>query len=118
MDRIIDFSELGDFIDIPVRNYSSGMYARLGFSLATDIDPDVLIIDEILSVGDAPFQKKCLDRMSAFKKQNKTILFVSHDGETTQEFCDTIVTLEDGQIVSEMSRSGGLGNAFSTVTPR
>jgi len=117
MDRIVEFSELGDFIDIPVRNYSSGMYARLGFSLATDIDPDVLIIDEILSVGDSPFQAKCIDRMDAFKKQNKTILFVSHDGETTQEFCDTIVTLEDGQIVNEMSRTSGLGNAFTIVDP-
>jgi ABC-type polysaccharide/polyol phosphate transport system ATPase subunit len=98
MDRIIDFAELGEFIDIPVCNYSSGMYARLGFSVATDVDPDVLIVDEILSVGDAPFQAKCLDRMNGFKKANKTILFVSHNRESTREFCDQVIELERGKI--------------------
>lgn len=98
MDRIIEFSELNEFIDMPVKNYSSGMYARLGFSLATDVEPDVLIIDEILSVGDAPFQAKCKHRMAQFKKKGVTILFVSHMAGQTREFCDTVLELETGRI--------------------
>ncbi len=105
IDRIIDFAELRDFIDMPVKNYSSGMYARLGFALATDVDPDVLIVDEILSVGDAPFQAKCLDRMNEFKKKGVTILFVSHQGEQTQNFCDEILELEKGSIVAQTKKT-------------
>jgi ABC-type polysaccharide/polyol phosphate transport system ATPase subunit len=100
IDRIIDFSELGDFIDVPIRNYSSGMHARLGFALATDVDPDILIIDEILAVGDAPFQDKCKVRMEDFKRRNKTILFVSHDAQSVARFCDSTVLLEHGRIVA------------------
>lgn len=99
MDSVIDFSELKEFIDVPVKNYSSGMYARLGFALATDVDPDLLIVDEILSVGDAQFQAKCMDRMNSFKARNKTILFVSHDSHTTKSFCEKIITLENGKLV-------------------
>jgi ABC-type polysaccharide/polyol phosphate transport system ATPase subunit len=100
VDRIIDFAELHEFIDIPVKNYSSGMYARLGFAVATDVDPDVLIVDEILSVGDAPFQAKCIDRMNQFKKLGKTIMFVSHEFERVKSFCDEIATLDHGRLVS------------------
>ena len=77
------------------------MYARLGFALATDVDPDILIIDEILSVGDAPFQAKCLDRMNSFKKKGITILFVSHAGEQTKNFCDRIIELGSGKMLSD-----------------
>ena len=100
IDGIIDFSELGEFIDVPVRNYSSGMYARLGFSLATDIDPDVLIVDEILGVGDAAFQEKCFARMESFKKRNKTILFVSHSVDKVNKFCDSKIHLHRGRLVA------------------
>jgi lipopolysaccharide transport system ATP-binding protein len=103
VDRIIEFSELKDFIDMPVKNFSSGMYARLGFALATDVDPDVLIVDEILSVGDAAFQEKCLDRMNQFKKKGVTILFVSHQGEQTQSFCDEIIELDHGTMSAPIS---------------
>ncbi|MBS1986159.1 MAG: ABC transporter ATP-binding protein [Bdellovibrionales bacterium] len=99
IDGIIDFSELGHFIDIPVKNYSSGMYARLGFSLATDIDPDVLIVDEILAVGDEPFQKKCFERMNQFRANGKTIIFVSHDSATIKTFCTEVIRLDHGRIV-------------------
>ncbi len=99
IDRIVDFSELGEFIDLPVKNYSSGMYARLGFSLATDIDPDLLIIDEILGVGDQQFQAKCLDRMNDFRRRNKTILLVSHDVAFTQSFCSRLIHLEHGRMI-------------------
>jgi ABC-type polysaccharide/polyol phosphate transport system ATPase subunit len=98
---IIDFSELHQFIDVPVKNYSSGMYARLGFAVATDSNPDILIIDEILAVGDAEFQVKCFERMFKFRKLNKTILFVSHDQNQIQKFCDEQIELVQGQIVSE-----------------
>lgn len=113
IDGIVEFSELGDFIDIPVKNYSSGMYARLGFALATDVDPDVLIVDEILSVGDGQFQAKCLDRMNKFKQRNKTILFVSHSADSTQKFCDEVVQLENGLIVQKQSDRTGLGNDWT-----
>lgn len=99
MDGIIDFTGLKDFIDIPVKNYSSGMYARLGFGVATDVDPDILVVDEILAVGDQEFQKKCLDRMKGFRSRGKTIIFVSHDRKTIDSFCDEIALMDHGQLV-------------------
>tara|TARA_R110002167_G_scaffold6277_3_gene28894 strand:- start:70397 stop:71593 length:1197 start_codon:yes stop_codon:yes gene_type:complete len=96
--RIIEFSELGDFIDRPVKTYSSGMYVRLAFSIATMVDPDVLVIDEALSVGDIAFQKKCVERMNEFRKQNKTMIFCSHSMYHVQELCDTAIWLEKGRI--------------------
>jgi lipopolysaccharide transport system ATP-binding protein len=100
LDSIVDFAELREFIDIPVKNYSSGMYARLGFAVATDIEPDVLIVDEILAVGDEAFQRKCFDRMQKFKRDGKTILFVSHDSDAIRDFCDEVLKLDHGRIVS------------------
>lgn len=96
--RIIEFSELGDFIDRPVKTYSSGMYVRLAFSIATMVDPDVLVIDEALSVGDIAFQKKCVERMNEFRKQNKTMIFCSHSMYHVQELCDTAIWLEKGRV--------------------
>lgn len=96
--KIIEFSELGDFIDRPVKTYSSGMYVRLAFSIATMVDPDVLVIDEALSVGDIAFQKKCVERMNVFRKQNKTMIFCSHSMYHVQELCDTAIWLEKGRI--------------------
>jgi len=96
--RIIEFSELGDFIDRPVKTYSSGMYVRLAFSIATMVDPDVLVIDEALSVGDIAFQKKCVERMNEFRQQNKTMIFCSHSMYHVQELCDTAIWLEKGRI--------------------
>ena len=95
---IIEFSELGDFIDRPVKTYSSGMYVRLAFSIATMVRPDVLVIDEALSVGDIAFQKKCVERMNEFRKQNKTMIFCSHSMYHVQELCDTAIWLEKGRI--------------------
>jgi lipopolysaccharide transport system ATP-binding protein len=95
---IIDFSELEEFIDRPVKHYSSGMYVRLAFSIATSIDPDILIIDEALSVGDMAFQRKCVDRMNAFKSQGKTMLFCSHSMYHVQELCENAIWIDHGQI--------------------
>lgn len=96
--RIIDFSELGDFIKRPVKTYSSGMHVRLAFSIATCVNPEILIIDEALSVGDEYFQKKCIDRMMKFKKSGNTIIFCSHSMYHIQELCDRAVWLHKGRI--------------------
>jgi len=98
-DRIVDFAELWEFIDVPVRNYSSGMAARLGFAVATDIDPDILILDEVLSVGDEAFQRKSLARMENFRDRGATIILVSHNMDTILEMCHRSVWLDHGQIV-------------------
>ena len=95
---IIDFSELGNFIDRPVKTYSSGMYVRLAFSIATTVDPDILIIDEALSVGDQHFQKKCIDRMVHFRKAGKTILFCSHSMYLVEELCRQAIWLANGRM--------------------
>lgn len=99
-DSIIDFSGLRDVIERPVKTYSSGMYVRLGFSVATSVDPDVLIIDEALSVGDQRFQKKCVDRMIEFKKDKKTIIVCSHSMYLINELCANAIWLCDGRIRS------------------
>ncbi|MGC4115289.1 MAG: ABC transporter ATP-binding protein [Myxococcales bacterium] len=101
IDRIIEFSELGPFIDEPVRNYSSGMLARLGFSVAIEVDPEVLIVDEVLSVGDQAFQEKSLARFVEFQKKGCTIVFVSHSLETVAKVCDRAILLSHGQVVAD-----------------
>ena len=95
---IIDFSELGDFIDVPLKNYSSGMYARLGFSIATIYEPDILIIDEVLSVGDFHFQEKSLNKVTEMIESGTTVLFVSHDVEQVKRICKKAIWLERGKI--------------------
>lgn len=97
-DEIIAFSELGDFIDEPVRTYSSGMYMRLAFSIATHVDPDILIIDEILAVGDEHFRNKSQAKMNEFRQRGKTIFLVTHDLDTLQEWCDGAAWLDGGQL--------------------
>lgn len=96
---IIEFSELEGFIDMPVRNYSDGMLARLGFAVATQFRPDILILDEILAVGDTGFQLKCLERIESFRALGTSILLVSHELETLSEHCDRVAWLEHGQMV-------------------
>lgn len=97
-DSIIDFSELRDFINTPLKNYSSGMIARLGFSIATEVNPDILIIDEILAVGDASFKKKSKERILEFREKGVTILFVSHSMEDVMNICNKVVWIDHGKI--------------------
>ncbi|WP_312612943.1 ABC transporter ATP-binding protein [Oscillibacter sp.] len=97
-DEIVEFSQLGQFIDVPLRNYSSGMLMRLAFSVATVVNPEVLIVDEILSVGDEAFQKKSRARMLELMSGGTTVLFVSHDLGQIREMCDRVVWLEHGQV--------------------
>lgn len=99
MDAIIEFAGLGEFIDQPIRTYSSGMMARLGFAVAVHTNPDVLLVDEILAVGDESFQKKCFTKMSEFKANGVTIVLVSHDRATMERFCDRIIEIAEGKFV-------------------
>jgi ABC-type polysaccharide/polyol phosphate transport system ATPase subunit len=103
MPDIIAFSELGQFIDQPMRTYSSGMYLRLGFSVAIHVQPDILIVDEVLAVGDADFQEKCFEHFRTLKKQNTTIVIVTHNVDTLVDFADRAIMLTAGRIVHEGS---------------
>ena len=96
-DEIVEFAELQDFIDAPVKTYSSGMYMRLGFAVAIHVDPDVLLVDEVLAVGDEAFTHKCLDKFAEFKRRNKTILLVTHSLGLVERFCDEALWLDKGQ---------------------
>ena len=96
--EIEQFAEIGDFIDQPVKMYSSGMFVRLAFACAVNVDPDILVVDEALAVGDMHFQLKCIDKMKAFKKRGKTILFVSHDIYAVKNFCNQAIWMMDGKI--------------------
>ena len=98
LDQIIEFSELKDFIDNPVRTYSSGMYMRLAFSVAINVDADILLIDEILSVGDQHFQEKCFNKMRELKKEGKTMVFVTHSMDSVRKLCDRAVWLYNGEV--------------------
>ncbi len=97
-EQIVEFSELGKFIDVPIRNYSSGMLMRLAFSIATVVQPEILIVDEILAVGDAAFQEKSKTRMLELMGGGTTVLFVSHSLEQIREMCDRVIWLEHGQV--------------------
>lgn len=99
-EEIVRFAELEDFIDAPVKTYSSGMYMRLGFSIAINVNPDILLVDEVLAVGDAAFVPKCLDRIDDFRRRKKTILFVSHDLATVKKICDRVAWLKAGKIMT------------------
>ena len=98
LDQIIEFSELKDYMENPVRTYSSGMYMRLAFSIAINVDADILLVDEILSVGDRHFQEKCFKKMQELKKEGKTIVLVTHDLASAQKLCDRTVWLSNGKI--------------------
>ena len=100
LDDIVDFTEIGDYIYQPVKTYSSGMFARLAFSCAIKVDPEILIVDEILSVGDLRFQSKCFKKFKEFKRQGVTIIYVGHDIGTMRNFCDRCVWMNNGKIVS------------------
>lgn len=98
-DEIVAFAGLSDFIDSPVKHYSTGMYLRLAFSVAVHTDPDILLLDEILAVGDEQFQAKCYTKIKDFKKKNVTIIFVSHDTKLVKSFCDRAILLKNGNLL-------------------
>lgn len=98
LEKIIEFSELGTYIDNPVRTYSSGMYMRLAFAVAINVDADILLVDEVLAVGDQHFQEKCIAKMKELKEQGKTMVFVTHSLGTVKDFCNRAVWLDKGEI--------------------
>lgn len=100
-DEIVEFSELKDFIDVPLKNYSSGMKVRLGFAIATIVSPDVLILDEVLSVGDARFKKKSEKKILSMIEGGTTVLFVSHNADQIRRICDTAIILEHGKLIAD-----------------
>lgn len=101
IDEIIEFSEIGEFIDVPLKNYSSGMKSRLGFSIATTVRPQILIVDEVLAVGDFKFQEKCQKRIADMMANNTTVLFVSHSIEQVKKLCTRCIWLEKGRMIDD-----------------
>ena len=104
-DEIVEFAELQQFIDEPVKHYSSGMYVRLGFAVAVNIDPDILLVDEVLAVGDEVFQLKCINRVKQFQREGRTIVVVTHATDTVREICDRALVLHHGELVADGSPS-------------
>ncbi len=100
-DTIVEFSGIGDFIYQPIRTYSTGMVMRLAFSVAVHVDPDILIIDEVLAVGDSAFTAKCIEKIMEFRRAGKTLLFVSHAGSTLAALCDRALWLDQGQVMAD-----------------
>ena len=105
-DEIVDFSGIERFLDQPVKNYSSGMYVRLGFSIAINVEPDILVVDEVLSVGDAEFQEKSIRKFADFKKQGRTIIVVSHSMALMDELCDRITWIDSGKVITTGKSAG------------
>ena len=114
-DEIVDFSEVDQFIDTPVKHYSSGMYVRLAFAVAAHLEPEILIVDEVLSVGDAQFQKKCLGKMSAIAKQGRTVLFVSHNMSAVSRLCERAILLGDGGVKVQGPVNDVVGSYLSST---
>ncbi len=115
-DRIVDFAGIGDFLDMPVKRYSSGMYVRLGFSIAAHMEPEVLLVDEVLSVGDVSFKAKCMDAMRNFLRRGTSVLFVSHNLAQIKRFCDRVVLLDHGQVRLEGTPDEAIADYSRLVT--
>jgi ABC-type polysaccharide/polyol phosphate transport system ATPase subunit len=107
-DPIVDYAELGHFMDVPLKNYSSGMFMRLGFAISANLDPDILLLDEIFAVGDEDFQKRCITTMREFQAKGKTILFVSHSVEAVRKICQRVCVLDHGRLLFDGSVEEGL----------
>jgi ABC-type polysaccharide/polyol phosphate transport system ATPase subunit len=118
MDSIVDFSGMEKYIDVPVKRYSSGMYLRLGFAVAAHLEPDVVLLDEVLAVGDVAFQAKCLDRISLLRKSGQTLVFVSHDLASVYRLCDRALLLDRGRILMEGEPRAVIDSYQRTAVPQ
>lgn len=107
-DSIVEFSEIAEFIDTQVKFYSSGMYVRLAFSIAVHVDPDILLVDEVLAVGDEPFQQKCMKKIREFQLEGRTIILVSHSAGLIEELCDRVVVLSHGDMIFDGEPQAGI----------
>jgi len=116
-DEIVDFSGVEAFIDQPVKNYSSGMYVRLGFAVAINVDPDILVVDEVLAVGDADFQAKCMQKFADFKRDGKTVILVTHDMDTVSKMCDNVAWLSHGKLLEVGEAKPTIKAYLDSVTP-
>jgi lipopolysaccharide transport system ATP-binding protein len=115
-DEIVDFSEIKEFLDTPVKRYSSGMYVRLAFAVAAHLEPEILIVDEVLAVGDAAFQKKCLGKMGSFAQSGRTVLFVSHNTEAIRTLCKRAIWLKDGQLHDDGTADDMVQSYFNNIS--
>lgn len=115
-DEIVDFAEIGKFLDTPVKHYSSGMYVRLAFAVAAHLEPEILILDEVLAVGDAAFQKKCLRKMGGVAKQGLTVLFVSHNMAAIRGLCEHVILLENGAVVFDGPTRAGIDRYMGNIS--
>jgi len=115
-DQIVEFSGIGEFLDMPVKRYSSGMYVRLGFSIAAHMEPEVLLVDEVLSVGDVQFKAKCMDAMRGFLRRGTSVLFVSHNLAAIKRFCDRVVLLDHGRVRLEGSPDAAIAEYSRLVS--
>jgi ABC-2 type transport system ATP-binding protein len=118
LDAIIDFSGVEEFIDTQVKFFSSGMHVRLGFSVAIHVNPDLLLVDEVLAVGDEPFQRKCMDKISEFQSEGRTIVLVSHSAEQVGSVCDRVIVLDQGRAVFDGGTQDGLRVLRETYNAR
>ena len=107
-DSIVAFSEIGDFIDTQVKFYSSGMYVRLAFAIAVHVDPDILLVDEVLAVGDEPFQRKCMDKIAEFQSEGRTIVLVTHSAKQVVDLCDRAIVLSHGHLIFDGGAEEGI----------
>ena len=114
-DEIVDFAEIEKFVDTPVKRYSSGMYVRLAFAVAAHLEPEILLVDEVLAVGDAAFQKKCLGKMSDVAKEGRTVLFVSHNMASVESLCPNVMILKSGRIAFSGESSLGIKTYLTTM---
>ena len=115
---IVAYSGLGHFIDVPIKNYSSGMHMRLGFAISANLNPDILLLDEIFAVGDADFQQQCVNTMADFRKRGKTLLFVSHSPEAVRTICDRVVVLDRSVVRFDGGVEDGLAFYAELADPR
>ena len=115
--RVVEFSELDGFIDTPMKNYSSGMHARLGFALAVNLNPEVLLVDEVLAVGDEAFQEKCMNQMQSFRAAGKTIIFVSHNPGSVKGICDRACVLDHGAMIFQGKADAALDRYHELLRP-
>ncbi len=114
-DEIVEFSGIGEFIETQVKFYSSGMYVRLAFAIAISVEPDILLVDEVLAVGDEAFQQKCMDKIREFQRDGCTIVLVSHSAEQIRDMCDRVVVLEHGKVIYDGDTEIGLATLSSSL---